>query len=139
MTDSTDQWVHQTLPELTPEILADFAAPDPETISPAVEGFTLDVDAFLGQIKNRELRMLEFVLKMDAGDILDAFSGPNARTRLSGRMLVAVIWVALRRIDPNATLRDADEVDLEALAADVDVSVSEEESDEGKEVASGDG
>lgn len=133
--DTGPEWTFETLPELTDEMLAEFAAPDPASVSPAVTGFALDIEAFLGTLKIRELRMLEFVLKVNAGKILTAFSGPNAAERLDGNTLTAVIWVALRREDEKATLRDALEVDLLAIEGDDETAGGDPDTSTGATVA----
>lgn len=82
----------------------------------------LDVEAFIEEVNLGELEDLEEVLGVNSGQILKQFETGD----LSARTLRGVVWLAVRRENPEVTFDDARRVKLFALA-----DSGEDDDDEG--------
>jgi hypothetical protein len=110
MTTSDDQPTDPTETDAEPELAA---VPEP--------AFDLDVETFVGDMELGELEELEEATGMKMGEILAQFQSKD----FGATVLVGIVWLALRRNDPTATMDTARKIKLTAVA-DSDVEIDEE-------------
>lgn len=84
---------------------------------------TLDLETFIETIKLGELVKLEKAVKLNTSEILRAFE----KNDYSAELLVGIVWIALRRDNPKATMKAAGEIELAQIA---DAGDDEDEEDE---------
>ncbi len=83
--------------------------------------FDLDVESFVGDMELGELEELEEATGMKMGEILGQFQSKD----FGATVLVGIVWLALRRDDPTATMDTARKVKLTAVA-DSEVEIDED-------------
>ncbi len=103
------------------DLLDDVTDPDPEV----VRSVELDIEELVDDLDLGEIKLIEKTTGMKVGAFMKALSAEEYGVDV----LIALAWIALRRVDPDATIEDAERVKLSAIAGDED----EDEDEEGDE------
>jgi len=89
----------------------------------APENLEFDVEELADDLDLGELKLMEKATGMKIGAILKELGSDE----YGADTLIALAWIALRRVDPDASIEDAERVKLNAIAGD---EIADDEIDE---------
>ena len=88
-------------PEAASELVV---VPDPET--------HIDIEEIVQDLEIGELKLLEKATGLKLARILREFE----TNEFGADVIAAVVWISLKRLDPEATIEDADKIKLRRIA-----------------------